>query len=251
MLKKLKKIAQRHFPVIGFYIHRILKGEFEIFPFRFVFIINRTLHEWVKQEFASTPGFFVEIGANNGLSQSNTAYLEKYCAWKGILIEAIPHKFIECKHNRKADVYHAAAVPFGFREQYVKLKYCSCMSIMDNVNLKNYLNIESHISAGAKDLGIDEDIAGMTFLAPTVTMDEIFRELNYPKIDFFSLDVEGYELEVLMGIDFSKIDISTFLIEARNVSVIEDYLTKYGYRLDEKKSHHDYVFRKKTLNKTK
>ena len=246
MLKLFKKIAQRHFPIIGFYIHRILKCEFEIFPPRFIFIINKKLHKWVKREFTGNSGFFVEIGANNGLSQSNTAYLEKYCGWKGILVEAIPHKFIECKHNRnKSDVYHAAAVPFNFNEEYIKLKYCSCMSIMDDSSLTKYLNIKEHIESGAKDLGVDEDIAGMTFFAPTITMDKIFQRHNYPKIDFFSLDVEGYELEVLMGIDFSKIDIDVFLIEARNVSVVEEYLAKHEYYLDDKITHHDYVFRKK------
>ena len=70
-------------------------------------------------------------------------------------------------------------------------------------------------------------------------------QLIYLIIDFFSLDVEGYELEVLMGIDFSKIDIDVFLIEARIVSVVEEYLAKHGYYLDDKITHHDYVFRKK------
>ena len=37
-------------------------------------------------------GFFIELGANNGLTQSNTAFFEKYRNWSGILIE--PSRFI-------------------------------------------------------------------------------------------------------------------------------------------------------------
>jgi hypothetical protein len=35
-------------------------------------------------------GFFVEVGGNDGISQSNTAYLERYLGWRGLLIEPIP-----------------------------------------------------------------------------------------------------------------------------------------------------------------
>ena len=38
-------------------------------------------------------GFFVELGANDGISQSNTLHFEKYKNWKGILIEPIKFKY--------------------------------------------------------------------------------------------------------------------------------------------------------------
>ena len=40
-------------------------------------------------------------------------------------------------------------------------------------------------------------------------------------------------LSIFFGIDFSKIDIDVFLIEARNVSVVEEYLAKHEYYLDD------------------
>ena len=44
-------------------------------------------------------GFFVELGANDGIRQSNTFYFEKNLNWRGILIEPIKSKFIKC--NKK------------------------------------------------------------------------------------------------------------------------------------------------------
>ena len=41
----------------------------------------------------SGPKFYIEIGANDGVSQSNTKYLELFYDWRGILIEPIPSVF--------------------------------------------------------------------------------------------------------------------------------------------------------------
>jgi len=45
-------------------------------------------------------GFFVELGANDGVNQSNSLYFEKYRNWKGVLVEPIPHNYLLCKKNR-------------------------------------------------------------------------------------------------------------------------------------------------------
>ena len=45
-------------------------------------------------------GYFIELGAFDGLTQSNTAFFEKYKNWRGLLIEPSPEKFAECVINR-------------------------------------------------------------------------------------------------------------------------------------------------------
>src|SRR5262245_33548785 len=65
-------------------------------PFRRKFAMGE-LHEAIKREFGHRRGgVFFEAGANNGTLFSNTAYLERYCNWSGLLVEAVPHKFVEC-----------------------------------------------------------------------------------------------------------------------------------------------------------
>jgi hypothetical protein len=46
-------------------------------------------------------GFFIEVGANDGIQQSNTLRLEKDLGWKGILIEPSFESYINCIKNRK------------------------------------------------------------------------------------------------------------------------------------------------------
>ena len=55
-------------------------------------------------------GYYIECGANDGVDQSNTWYLEKYLDWQGILIEPLKQQFIELKKNRdyKNNFYNVA-----------------------------------------------------------------------------------------------------------------------------------------------
>ena len=45
-------------------------------------------------------GYFIEIGANDGINLSNTYLLEKNYNWKGICVEPIPDIFNKLKNNR-------------------------------------------------------------------------------------------------------------------------------------------------------
>ena len=64
-----------------------------------------------------------------------------------------------------------------------------------------------------------------------------------PRGDFFSLDVEGAEIEVLKGIDFSLYNFKYILVETRSIENIKNYLESKKYNLIEKLSHHDYLFK--------
>ena len=75
-------------------------------------------------------------------------------------------------------------------------------------------------------------------------MTKILDEAEAPnKIDFLSLDVEGAELAVLSGINFKKYNFKYMLVECRKKNDIKNYLQKHGYKLVEKLSHHDYLFK--------
>ena len=49
-------------------------------------------------------GFFIELGAYDGILSSNTAFFEKYKKWKGFLIEPLKDKYQECVKNRPFSV---------------------------------------------------------------------------------------------------------------------------------------------------
>ena len=76
-------------------------------------------------------GFYVELGANDGITQSNTYHFEKYKNYSGILIEPIPAKFKECKKNRSARNHfvNCACVSFDYEKSTMELVYSNLMKI--------------------------------------------------------------------------------------------------------------------------
>ena len=49
-------------------------------------------------------GFFIEVGAHDGIFQSNTLNLEKNLGWTGVLIEPSLNAYLECLKNRPKSI---------------------------------------------------------------------------------------------------------------------------------------------------
>ena len=74
------------------------------------------------------------------------------------------------------------------------------------------------------------------------TLTKILDEISAPNlIDFFSLDVEGFEDQVIKGINFNKYNFKFLLIETTNDLVV-NFLNNNNYNLIRKLSHHDFLF---------
>jgi hypothetical protein len=75
-------------------------------------------------------GYFVELGANDGVSQSNTLYFERYRNWHGVLVEPVPHNYLHCKVRRSkaTQVFCNACVSFNYRDRFVPIVYSNLMS---------------------------------------------------------------------------------------------------------------------------
>ena len=71
-----------------------------IFIFKDKYFSLNSLDKKIEKYLNYNKGFYVEIGANNGFDQSNTLYFEINRNWKGILIEPLSHKYLECKKLR-------------------------------------------------------------------------------------------------------------------------------------------------------
>lgn len=188
-------------------------------------------------------GFFIELGANDGICQSNTYYFEKFKSWRGILVEPIPQKYLECIKNRSKNnsIFCKACVSFDYNKEHVDIIYSNLMS--SSVNLESDISDpEKHAKHGEKYLDNSENI--FTFQAEASTLNELIISSNAPKlIDLLSLDVEGVEIEVLKGIDHNAYKFKYILVECRNLDKIQDYLKKFNYVLKEKMSNHDYLFK--------
>ena len=166
-------------------------------------------------------GFFIECGANDGVDQSNTWYFEKYLNWNGILIEPLKKQFIELKKNRSQ------------KNHFYNVALCAENNINSIEIIENDL-----VSRGPDKFDKGKKISNFD----AMTLTKILDEISAPNlIDFFSLDVEGFEEQVIKGINFNKYNFKFLLIETTNDLVVK-FLNNNNYNLIKKLSHHDLLF---------
>lgn len=191
--------------------------------------LDLTLIEAIKP---NPNGYFVELGANDGIQQSNTYKLQRHFGWTGLLIEPSPKRFMECVANRAfanpPQVRCAACVPFDFNDRFVEIEDADLMSVAKGLDVPDSLAIE-HANMGSTFLANVKLRHSYGALALTLTA--ILDEVSAPAaFDLLSLDVEGNEFSVLRGLDFTKYKPRWVLVETRG-SEVANYLSRFGYKL--------------------
>lgn len=190
-------------------------------------------------------GFFIEAGANNGYYQSNTYFLERKRGWQGILIEGIPELYEQCvKERPKSTVINCALVSQDFPDKTIKMYYAHLMSVVDGA-LKTKQEQDKHLKLGVTVQQLD---TSYSIDVPARTLESILDNVhNLPQIDFFSLDVEGYELSVLEGINLAKYRPNYILVEANFFSEVNTFLERQQYKIIEQMSYHDYFYKNQNV----
>jgi FkbM family methyltransferase len=186
-------------------------------------------------------GYFVELGANDGVNQSNTLFFERFREWKGILIEPYQPNYKELVRNRSADNYfkNAACVGPTYTNPTVDLAYSNLMTSTLGVE-SEIQDPVAHASKGGEFWGGN----AFVFKAPASTLNSILIEANAPSlIDLLSLDVEGVELEILKGIDHSKFRFRYICVESRQFEELKQYLIDKDYLHIGILSAHDFLFK--------
>lgn len=160
-------------------------------------------------------GFFVEVGANDPHSGSQTWLLEQN-GWRGILVEPQATLCEKLRLARKnSQVFQVA---------------CSTPGKEGEATL--HIGESNGVSTLEKQL----DSHGTRFIATerikVTTLDKVLGEGRAERIDFLSLDVEGHEIEVMRGFDFEKYRPSLILIEdGVRTMAKHHFLQQHGYKL--------------------
>jgi FkbM family methyltransferase len=162
-------------------------------------------------------GFFLEVGVGNGRLISNTYMLEKHYSWSGILVEP----------NRS---FHPHIV-------FCRTAKLDCRAAASSSGKK--LRFDEFTSAGEHSrisgtVGHKINSAILQYDVQSVALTELLLENGAPsEIDYLSLDTEGSEVDILLGIDFNKFRFNVMTIEHnydyKRLNQIDEILLPNGY----------------------
>lgn len=155
-------------------------------------------------------GFYVEAGGADGYTQSNTYYLERFRGWRGILVEPMREMAAAARRNRPdVRVFECALVPFDHDQQDVEMEFGDLFSSVRGVHGQDGDWVKGGLVLGWRDHRIER--------VPARPLSDLLDEAAVAGFDLLSLDVEGYESDVLRGLDLSRHAPAWILVEMHDL----------------------------------
>jgi FkbM family methyltransferase len=152
-------------------------------------------------------GYFIDVGAFDGVNFSNTYFLEKNRSWRGICIEPLPKQFKKLQRNRVCELVNGVVSSKDVEHvEFCELGgYCEMLSgIIANYSDDHKARIFNE-QRDQNEEHLRDKIKVRNFR---------FSQLPARKeIDLLSIDIEGGELDLLNDIDMGLYKINAILIE--------------------------------------
>lgn len=160
----------------------------------------------IRKFFERKPeGFFVDVGANHPITDSQSFHLEQL-GWRGLLIEPLPSYCEQLRAHRTSTVIQCACSSPDNHGKTLPIHVAGVHSSLE----------PDLIAVGARSEGVIE--------VPVRTLDSILQECGAePEFDLLSIDVEGHEMEVFKGLDLQ--------VWRPRLVLLEDHVTSHQKHL--------------------
>lgn len=182
-------------------------------------------------------GFFVDIGASDGIKHSNSYYFEKNLKWNGICVEPRRSAYDNLKNNR-----HCTCINACIAKDEIDHDFCEVEGPSDSLSGL----VSSYYPAHTQR--IDNEIAQLggkknIYKVKCLNFNKLMTQYNIQVIDFLSIDTEGSEFEILNSIDFGKITVRVICVENNyNDNCVNKLLISKGFIFKTKLAGQDDVY---------
>jgi FkbM family methyltransferase len=182
---------------------------------------DKYIHERFFKD--SHPGFFIEVGALDGILHSNTLFFERELGWQGVLVEPNPALADVLERNRpRCRIENVALTDRDGSMPFTQItgELYGWSGLADNMAQKHIDRINRLIP----NTFVNEvDV-------PTKSARTLCEQLGVRKIDLMSIDTEGSEAVILSAFPWEDVSVSVFCIEKNDgQSVVERILDEQGY----------------------
>ena len=147
-------------------------------------------------------GYFIEIGAYDGIIGSNCYYFEKYLDWSGIAIEPSLFQFEKLKKNRKCQLLNKAISH--------EIKEVEFLEVIEGLTQMSGINDDS-FKENFDIISNNKISKTKSYNLKTITFDQIVPKNS--DIDYISIDIEGSEMNLLNSINFDNYNIKVISVE--------------------------------------
>jgi FkbM family methyltransferase len=172
---------------------------------------------------------FLDVGCASPVDNSNTYYLEKHLGWTGLAVDALGEFRAAWQRKRPGSRFfnflvsdHSDSVEAFYRSEL------RGTSSAEKEKMKG---------PGGKDVKFEE------LRVPTITLTKLLEQQGVARIDFLSMDIEGFEPLALAGFDIERFRPALACVEVKPAvrRKILDYFAAHGYRQLERYLEYDQV----------
>lgn len=155
-------------------------------------------------------GVFIDVGAYDGITFSNSMFFEKSNNWTGICFEPNPIIF-----KKLAEVRNSILINGGVSVKNDTLTYKRFSGNQELEMLSGFSDFfsEEQLQRIERELAQEKDSSTEIIEIQTYSLNDLLKEKGISKVDYCSIDTEGGEYDILKTIDFDKNYFATLSIE--------------------------------------
>lgn len=172
---------------------------------------NEDIYTWSRHfRYLNRTGVFLDVAANEPVSRSNTYFYEQCLGWRGVCVEANPAYYPVLRSRRTCSLVKRCVSNQNRKVEFV-----------DSDGFGGVLETNKNICVWARGKNSRQ--------IECIKTDDALAKVGEFNIDFMSLDVEGHELFVLQGIDWSRTKINVIVTESKS-NQVRTFLQDRGFR---------------------
>jgi len=170
-------------------------------------------------------GTFVDVGGYDGVTGSNTLFLELFRGWTGVLVEPVPDQLEAARAVRRCPCLGVGVGPEAGRAEFIEVTagytQMSGLAATYDATMLEAVRKDPRHAETRREIEIR-------------TLPDLLDEAGLTAPDFVSLDIEGGEIAVLEAFPFDAYSVGIWAIENNtNAPRIHEIMTAAGYELAE------------------